>query len=95
MVVFGGNGYVGSHVCQAALAAGLDVTSVSRSGRPSFPTGAWGDQVTWLAGDALRAESYEGVLDGAAGVICTIGGFGSNEAMLKVGRLAVGIFRGA
>lgn len=32
IVVFGGRGFVGSHVCQAALNTGLHVVGVSRSG---------------------------------------------------------------
>lgn len=54
VVVFGGNGYIGTHVCQAALALGLDVTAIGRSGRPQYSTGPWGDQVNWVAADALE-----------------------------------------
>jgi nucleoside-diphosphate-sugar epimerase len=39
LLVFGGNGFVGTRVCQAALAAGLGVVSVSRSGRPRWAKG--------------------------------------------------------
>ncbi|KAG2749730.1 hypothetical protein P692DRAFT_201865251 [Suillus brevipes Sb2] len=34
ILVVGGNGFVGSAVCKAALARGMGVTSVSSSGKP-------------------------------------------------------------
>lgn len=48
VVVFGGNGYVGSRVCQQALAMGAAVTSVNRSGRPRNLAGDWLHQVEWV-----------------------------------------------
>lgn len=47
LVVFGGNGYVGSHVCQAALQSGLQVLAISRSGTPASGGGAWTQDVEW------------------------------------------------
>ncbi len=47
-VVFGGNGYVGSRVCQQGLAMGCGVVSVNRSGRPRNLRGDWLDQVEWV-----------------------------------------------
>lgn len=47
-VVFGGNGYVGSRVCQQALAMGCGVVSINRSGRPRNLHGDWLDQVEWV-----------------------------------------------
>mmetsp|Transcript_4723 Transcript_4723/g.13105 ORF Transcript_4723/g.13105 Transcript_4723/m.13105 type:complete len:304 (+) Transcript_4723:209-1120(+) len=84
VVVFGGNGYVGTNVCKASLNLGLAVSAVGRSGRPPYKMEPWGDEVDWVAADALQPESYSQALEGAAGVICCIGGFGSNETMLKV-----------
>ena len=48
LVVFGGSGYVGSHVCEEGLRMGVAVTSINRSGRPKNLKGAWVDQVTWV-----------------------------------------------
>ncbi|KAJ7774899.1 hypothetical protein B0H16DRAFT_78881 [Mycena metata] len=77
LVVFGGNGFIGSAVCRSALAAGMQVTSVSSSGRPyQTPKGhtpAWVHQVDWRAGDALRPETYAAHLEGAHGVVHTLG----------------------
>ncbi|KAL6843431.1 hypothetical protein ACP4OV_026753 [Aristida adscensionis] len=48
IVVLGGSGFVGSAICKAAVSKGIEVVSLSRSGRPSY-TDPWVDQVTWLA----------------------------------------------
>ena len=42
LLVFGGNGFVGSRVCERALASGLGVVSVSRSGAPPTRAGGGG-----------------------------------------------------
>ncbi|KAI5081539.1 hypothetical protein GOP47_0001282 [Adiantum capillus-veneris] len=74
MVVLGGSGLVGSAVCKAAVGQGIDVVSLSRSGRPSY-TDAWVDQVVRIAGDG------DGLLNGATDVVSTIQGFVTNEQM--------------
>ena len=53
IVVFGGGGYVGGAVCRAALAAGLKVTSVNRSGAPSDDE--WTKEVEWVEGGCRLA----------------------------------------
>ncbi|RVX14410.1 Uncharacterized protein, chloroplastic [Vitis vinifera] len=49
VVVLGGNGFVGSAICKAAVSKGIEVTSLSRSGRPS-QSSSWVDQVNWVTG---------------------------------------------
>ncbi|CAK5277397.1 unnamed protein product [Mycena citricolor] len=77
VVVFGGNGFIGSAVCRAALARGLEVTSISSSGRPfqtaKGHTPAWTSRVSWQRGDALEHKSYAHHLDGAFGVVHSLG----------------------
>ncbi|KAJ7940579.1 mitochondrial protein [Mycena leptocephala] len=77
LVVVGGNGFIGSAICRSALAHGLQVTSVSSSGRPyQTPKGhtpAWTAKVDWQTGDALHPETFARHLDGAAGVVHTLG----------------------
>ncbi|KAJ7111573.1 mitochondrial protein [Mycena crocata] len=77
LVVVGGNGFIGSAICRSALAHGLQVTSVSSSGRPyQTPKGhtpAWTAKVDWQKGDALRPETFAEHLDGASGVVHTLG----------------------
>ncbi|XP_002978610.2 uncharacterized protein At1g32220, chloroplastic isoform X2 [Selaginella moellendorffii] len=82
VVVLGGSGFVGSSVCKAAIAQGIDVTSLSRSGKPSYPD-PWVDQVLWVSGNVFYAD-WNSLLKGATAVISTIGGFGTNEEMEKI-----------
>ena len=39
IVIAGGNGFVGTTVCQEALKTGLSVVSISRGGRPPVQVG--------------------------------------------------------
>ncbi|EPQ58023.1 NAD P-binding protein [Gloeophyllum trabeum ATCC 11539] len=77
ILVVGGNGFIGSAVCKAALARGLQVTSVSSSGRPyRTPKGhtpAWASKVDWQKGDALSPETYAHILPGVSAVVHTLG----------------------
>merc|ERR1712176_9259 len=69
VVVVGGNGFVGSAVCRAAVQFGAqEVVSVSRSGAPKADQLAksdWAQRVTWLKGDALEARVARGILSGS------------------------------
>ena len=47
LLVFGGNGYVGTRVCKEALDTGLGVVSISRSGQPPVQD-SWVPQVEWV-----------------------------------------------
>lgn len=84
LVVFGGNGYVGSHVCQAGIRMGVPVVSVNRSGRPGNADTSWADQVDWQTGDAADPSTYKHLFANCMGVVSCVGAFGSNETMLKV-----------
>lgn len=85
LIIFGGGGFVGSHVCQEALRCGLPVTSVSRSGRPSNERDAWADSVTWECGDAMHPDSYRHLLSNCLGVVTCIGLISPSYAdMLRV-----------
>lgn len=65
---------------------GADCISISRHGKPHHLNNtAWANAVQWLKGDALDPQqSWKDLLTGAAGVISTIGAFGSNEHMYRV-----------
>lgn len=81
IVLFGGNGFVGQGIVTAALRAGVDVVSISRSGAPAkfeVPAVATG-RIEWKRGDINVPSSYEDVLRDAAGVVSCVGAFGSNE----------------
>ncbi|KAF8197449.1 mitochondrial protein [Pholiota molesta] len=77
ILVIGGNGFIGSAVCKAALARGVQVTSVSSSGRPyRTPKGhspAWTSKVDWQKGDALNPQSFAHLFPQVDGVVHTLG----------------------
>ncbi|KAM7525468.1 hypothetical protein LguiA_015370 [Lonicera macranthoides] len=82
VVVLGGSGFVGSAICKAAVSNGIEVISLSRSGRPSYSS-PWVDQVTWMTGDVFYVN-WDDVLPGATAVVSTLGGFGSEEQMQRI-----------
>ncbi|XP_016573305.2 uncharacterized protein At1g32220, chloroplastic isoform X2 [Capsicum annuum] len=82
IVVIGGSGFVGSAICKAAVSRGIEVISLSRSGRPSY-SGSWVDQVTWMTGDVFYAN-WDELLVGVTAVVSTLGGFGSDEQMQRI-----------
>ena len=59
IAVFGGSGFIGSRITETLIAAGCEVTAVSRSGRPP----AWADskpwckRVQWQAMDVLAEDA--------------------------------------
>lgn len=83
LLVLGGNGFVGSHVCKEALDRGLSVASLSRSGRSSIKD-SWANKVEWRQGNLLTPESFKDALNGVTSVISCVGGFGSNSQMYKI-----------
>ncbi|KAL5559594.1 hypothetical protein UlMin_035805 [Ulmus minor] len=83
LLVLGGNGFVGSHICKEALDRGRSVGSLSRSGRSSIQD-SWASNVTWHQGNLLTPGSWEDALDGVTAVISCVGGFGSNSYMYKI-----------
>lgn len=92
ILVVGGNGFIGSAVCRTALAKGMQVTSISSSGRPyRTPKGhtpAWVSKVEWRKADALDPETYADLLPNVDGVVHTIGTLledGSYKAALAHG----------
>ncbi|XP_062152744.1 uncharacterized protein At1g32220, chloroplastic-like isoform X2 [Alnus glutinosa] len=83
LLVLGGNGFVGSHVCREAMEHGLTVSSLSRSGRSSVHD-SWADSVVWHQGDLLSPESMKHAMNGVTSVISCVGGFGSNSHMHRI-----------
>ncbi|KAF5743381.1 hypothetical protein HS088_TW09G01449 [Tripterygium wilfordii] len=67
LLVLGGNGFVGSHVCREALDRGLSVASLSRSGRSSLHD-PWANSVTWYQGNLLSPDSLKEALNGVTAV---------------------------
>ncbi|EJD52923.1 NAD(P)-binding protein [Auricularia subglabra TFB-10046 SS5] len=77
LLVVGGNGFVGSAICKAALVRGWQVSSISSSGQPyRTPKGhspAWVSKVEWHAADALEPASYAPLLKDRTAVVHTLG----------------------
>lgn len=82
LVVLGGSGFVGSAICKAAVSKGIEVVSLSRSGRPRLSE-PWVDQVFWFPGDVFYAN-WDEVFLGATAVVSTLGGFGNEEQMKRI-----------
>ncbi|XP_031122697.1 uncharacterized protein At1g32220, chloroplastic [Ipomoea triloba] len=83
ILVLGGNGFVGSHICKEALNRGLEVASLSRTGRSSISE-PWANNISWHQGNLLSNDSWKEALKGVASVISCVGGFGSNSYMYKI-----------
>ncbi|VFQ94738.1 unnamed protein product [Cuscuta campestris] len=83
ILVLGGNGFVGSHMCKEALERGLVVSSLNRTGRPSIQE-PWVNNVSWHQGNLLSNDSWKEALNGVDSVISCVGGFGSNSHMYKI-----------
>ncbi|KAI3468392.1 hypothetical protein Pfo_025055 [Paulownia fortunei] len=83
LLVLGGNGFVGSHVCKEALNRGLTIASLSRSGRSSIQE-SWANSVIWHQGNLFSTDSWKDALKGVTSIISCVGGFGSNSEMYKI-----------
>nr|XP_016505455.1 PREDICTED: uncharacterized protein LOC107823340 [Nicotiana tabacum] len=70
LLVLGGNGFVGSHVCKEALDRGLTVASLSRTGRSSIQD-SWANNIIWHQGNLLSTDSWKDALKGVTSVVCT------------------------
>ncbi|WWC57867.1 uncharacterized protein I303_100402 [Kwoniella dejecticola CBS 10117] len=77
LLVVGGNGFLGSAICKAAVGKGWEVSSMSSSGRPyTTPAGhtpSWVQQVSWQSGDAFNPESYRNLVSDRTSVVHTLG----------------------
>lgn len=58
VVVFGGSGFVGQSVCQAALRLGAEVVSINRSGAPAGKANDWAGNVRWVKADMFNPSEY-------------------------------------
>ena len=83
VVVFGGNGFVGTQVCKALVGMGLKVAAINRSGAPRERED-WMAGVDFFAADVFEPEAWRSVLHGAVGAVAAIGAFGNYEFMKKV-----------
>ncbi|KAF8964052.1 hypothetical protein BDZ97DRAFT_1904608 [Flammula alnicola] len=73
ILVVGGNGFIGSAVCKAALARGTQVISVRPYRTPKGHSPAWTFKVDWQQGDALHPQSFAHLFPQVDGVVHTLG----------------------
>ncbi|KAI4174253.1 MAG: hypothetical protein Q9188_005867 [Gyalolechia gomerana] len=80
IVVCGGNGFLGTRICKVAVGRGWDVTSISRSGEPTWssvtssPTAPpWSTSVSWQKADILKPATYTTFLKDADAVVHSMG----------------------
>lgn len=78
ILITGGNGFIGRHVCERAVDAGHRVTSVARSGRPDSDTGPWADDVTWVSADVFAPHEWRHHLTDADCLVHSIGTLSEN-----------------
>lgn len=74
LMVFGGNGLLGTSICKFAVSQGVEVISVSRSGFPKKRE-QWMKNVQYLKGDAMDHSTYESLIPSVNGIIHSIGVF--------------------
>lgn len=72
VVVTGGNGFIGSEICQQALGRGLRVSAVARHGRGGIREG-WAERVEWVTANVLEPDAWRGALEGADALIHCVG----------------------
>ncbi|CAM9983474.1 unnamed protein product [Discosporangium mesarthrocarpum] len=87
IVVLGGNGFVGSRVCEILVSAGAEVVSVSRSGGlPSkwAPGAPWTERVQWTRCDPLTGDLVD-TFKGAAAVVSCVGVIGGKDSDMERG----------
>ncbi|SMN21252.1 similar to Saccharomyces cerevisiae YLR290C Putative protein of unknown function [Maudiozyma saulgeensis] len=87
LVVFGGNGFLGKRICQQAVLKGMQVTGLSRSGKPPVPLTNndkhWIKEVSWNSADIFDPDTYVAYLKDRPNVVDTIGILLENENYKK------------
>ncbi|OCF70893.1 mitochondrial protein [Kwoniella mangroviensis CBS 8886] len=77
LLVVGGNGFLGSAICKAAVTKGWEVSSMSSSGKPyTTPAGhspAWSSKVQWAQANAFDPSTYQHLIKDRTSVVHTLG----------------------
>eukprot|EP00301_Raphidiophrys_heterophryoidea_P023133 c7110_g1_i1.p1 GENE.c7110_g1_i1~~c7110_g1_i1.p1 ORF type:complete len:296 (-),score=80.48 c7110_g1_i1:87-920(-) len=74
LLVVGGSGFIGRHVCRAAVQRGIKVVSLSRTGAPpSLGEEAWMRHVDWQKGSVFDADLTAQLVNDCQGVVHAVG----------------------
>jgi len=73
LLVVGGSGFIGRAICRQAVAAGHEVRSVSRGGRPETASGRWAERVEWTSADLFSPHAWRDRLRGVDAVVHSVG----------------------
>lgn len=83
LAVTGGTGFVGSHLLNAALAAGYQINALTRRDQPER------EGLTWISGDLSSRDALEKLVDGVDAVIHVAGTIsGQSAAAFEIGNVA-------
>lgn len=83
LAVTGGTGFVGSHLLNAALAAGYQINALTRRDQPER------EGLTWISGDLSSRDALEKLVDGADAVIHVAGTISAQSAAaFEIGNVA-------
>jgi nucleoside-diphosphate-sugar epimerase len=83
LAITGGTGFVGSHLLDAALAAGHEVKALARRAEPER------DGVDWVLGDLGSRDALEWLVDDADAIIHVAGTIsGQSAAAFEIGNVA-------
>lgn len=91
LLIFGGNGFVGSAVARWALTQGVNVTCISRSGRPKTEE-PWQKNVKYVKGDALEPGSYRSLLEATDAVVHSLGVLIDSRTPLNISNVYQGSY---
>jgi uncharacterized protein YbjT (DUF2867 family) len=72
ILITGGSGFIGREIGRLGVADGVEIRSLSRSGRPAV-TEPWVDEIEWHAVDLFEPDRWRDQLDGCDAVIHTVG----------------------
>lgn len=82
LAITGGTGFVGSHLVDVALAAGHELSALTRRDQPPR------DNLAWIAGDLSDRAALEQLVDGADAIIHVAGVIsGHNAAAFELGNV--------
>jgi uncharacterized protein YbjT (DUF2867 family) len=80
IIVTGGSGFLGQHICRIASERGAQVVSISRSGKPTSLVEPVEKGIHWVAADIFHPADWSQYVGGCRAVIHCIGVLEQNVA---------------